>query len=68
MKDNIAQSSLVHQLHEKHASIPVVILNVADICGRKCSFCPRSTGYSSPHASPFMKAEVVQKVCRDLTD
>lgn len=67
MKNDIAQGALMHQLHTKHASIPVVILNIADICNRRCSFCPRSNGYYSPHDNPFMMPSVIKKVCEDLT-
>lgn len=48
------------------SSLYEIIFNISDICTRKCRFCPRGLGYTTPHINPFMDIAIVEKVCQDL--
>lgn len=52
------------------SSLPLyeIILNVCDVCNRKCSFCPRGLGYKTPHNNPYMGLNVIEKICSDVTE
>lgn len=43
-----------------------IVLTICDECNRKCSFCPRGCGYKTPYKNPFMKKELLSKLCTEL--
>jgi radical SAM protein with 4Fe4S-binding SPASM domain len=50
-------------------SLYTVIVNISEVCNRKCSFCPRGNGYTTPACLPgFMDMSVVDKLVEQLKD
>ncbi|WP_312339111.1 radical SAM protein [Anaerospora hongkongensis] len=64
--DAIGKYLKTHDL-DVFTSLHTIIINISEACNRKCSFCPRGNGYTSPsYLSQFMDIKVIAKLVEQL--
>ena len=62
-KANRMKTYLLHNDLDIYTSLSTLILNISEVCNRKCSFCPRVNGYVSPKDRPtFMPDNILDKI------
>lgn len=48
-------------------SLYEISITISDICNKKCSWCPRSNNYISPHKTKYIEEYVIETLCKQLT-
>ena len=62
----ISEYLKTHEL-DVYSALNTVIVNISELCNRKCSFCPRGYGYTCPsHLPKLMDISVVDKLVEQL--
>lgn len=67
MKKEFIEKWIHENTITEKTSLFEVILNVSDICNRKCSFCPHGQTYKTTYEYPYMSTDTALKVCQQLT-